>query len=173
MSDLPSLEYIPNFVGPNLQAKLMNEIDANEWNLKLTRRTQHYVHEYDYKSKNVLTKASPMPKYIGLVGDHLIKQGVLDRIDQVIVNEYTRKQGISAHIDKNVFGPTIAIVTLNSADEMIFRKGDQSITYTLEPGSLAIIEGELRTEWTHEIKSLVGKRPHDFRRISVTYRTMV
>ena len=168
------IEYVPNFVGPNLQAKLIHEIDQHKWNTKLTRRTQHYIHEYDYKSKNALAAAEPMPKYIKLLGDSLVKQNVIEKIDQVIVNEYTRKQGITAHIDKTIFGPVIAIITLNSADEMIFRRdGYEPVSYILNPGSLAIIEGEARYEWTHEIKSLVGKRPQDFRRISITYRSIV
>lgn len=174
MSEIPFIEYIPNFIGPNLHAKLISEIDAQPWNLKLKRRTQHYIHEYDYKSKQALVEAVPMPKYIKLLGDHLITQDIIKRIDQVIVNEYLRNQGISAHIDKTIFGPVIAIVTLNSTDEMIFRRdGYEPIIYTLEPMSLAIIAGEMRYEWTHEIKSTIGKRPKDFRRISITYRSIL
>lgn len=166
-----SLKYVPNFVGPILQQRLIDEIDEHEWNTKLSRRTQHYIHEYDYSSKNARTNAPPMPRYINRVGEHLIDQGVLSSIDQVIVNEYTRKQGISAHIDKDIFGPVIVSLTLGSADTMIFSRGDESFSHRLEPGSIAILEGELRYEWKHEIKSNVGTRPQDFRRVSVTYRS--
>lgn len=168
------VEYITNFVGPNLQSKLIKEIDQHEWNLKLSRRTQHYIHEYDYKSRNALAEAAPMPKYIKLVADHLISQNVIESIDQVIVNEYKRNQGISAHTDKNIFGPIIAIISLGSYAEMIFRKeGETPIVQPLEPGSLLIISGEMRDEWTHEITSNVGGRAKDFRRLSITYRSIV
>src|SRR5690606_9977836 len=97
--------------------------------------------------------------------------------NQCIVNRYLPGQGISAHIDKETFGPVIACFTLGSGTDITFSRtldGNKvTIDKHVEPCSLYIMTGESRYNWKHEIKSrLYDNDVKRNTRISVTFRTV-
>lgn len=47
------LTYIPSYISLEYEQKLLNLIDAQNWNLDLKRRTQHYGYKYDYTARSI------------------------------------------------------------------------------------------------------------------------
>ncbi|MCY3837887.1 MAG: alpha-ketoglutarate-dependent dioxygenase AlkB, partial [Gammaproteobacteria bacterium] len=107
--------------------------------------------------------------------------------DQVIVNAYIEDQGIAPHVDnESSFADGVAMVSLGETWEMWFRKSGQGKeTLKLDRRSAAVLTGEARYQWTHEIpkrKSEPGpvkpgnKKPSRVkrgRRISLTFRKVI
>jgi alkylated DNA repair dioxygenase AlkB len=174
------LTYLREFIPAELAPVLLADIDSRPWSDKLARRTQHYGYEYDYRARN-----SP-PRTTTAIPDLLVQLGAIlpgfaRPPDQVIVNEYNPGQGISAHTDSNVFGPTVASLSLGSPCVMEFTRaadpGSQNppkyIELDLEPSSLVVLTGPARYQWRHAIparKTDHGRRRT--RRVSVTFRTL-
>jgi len=179
--DLPlGLYYQNDFLSPELEQEIVSYLDKQPWSTKLTRRTQHYGYEYDYKSRKAPLSATPISGPLRTVADHLAKYEVLNPT-QCIVNEYTQKQGISAHSDSNIFGPVIVSISLLAPCEMIFTKDTEEKRITLLPRSALIMTNEARSLWKHEIRSTLKVplpdkstyiKPADYRRISLTFRTL-
>lgn len=184
---IPSgLLYQPNFLKSDTHRSLIQAIDANPWSEQLSRRVQHYIHYYDYKTPTEIKEAPPPPPLLKALGDHLYNYGMLRKpAQQIIVNEYYKGQGISAHSDFPIFGDDIVIISLNDPVIMHFTKGSDDLALCLEPGSLAVMRGEVRTDWKHSIKKNVRETSFDgktvdrnksysggnnYRRISITYR---
>jgi alkylated DNA repair dioxygenase AlkB len=97
--------------------------------------------------------------------------------DQVIVNEYQGKQGIAPHIDcKPCFADGIAMLSLLESWEMVFRKenGGAKLGQVLERRSVAVMTGEARYEWSHEIpKRKTERKVLRERRVSITFRRVL
>ena len=145
---------------------LLASIDEQqrEWLRDLKRRVQHYGWKYDYKSRVVTEDMhiGDLPPFIRNLADRLRAKGWFDTVpDQVIVNEYQAGQGIAAHVDRDCFGPTIATLSLGDAWPMEFApyrpRGGQptdpgeKIEHVLEVGSLLVLTGDARWNWTHRI----------------------
>ncbi len=169
---IAGLRYVPGFVAAAEAAALVAAIDAAPWLDDLARRVQHYGWRYDYRARRVAADMylGPLPAWLG---------GLVARLDfvpeQAIVNEYTPGQGISHHVDcVPCFGETIASVSLLSRCEMELRRGDELRRLMLEPGSLLVMTGEARYDWSHAIRARRsdGGVPRG-RRVSVTFRTVL
>jgi alkylated DNA repair dioxygenase AlkB len=118
------------------------------------------------------------------LAERLYEERVMQKIpDQVIVNEYlvdaTNTQGIAAHKDHvQDFGPVIVTLSLLEGWSMRFtRAGHNYVDHLLEPGSIAVLEGEARYEWEHSIPPRKFEREGGIktlrqRRVSVTFRTV-
>lgn len=148
-----------------------------------SRLVQHYGYGYNYKSRklNSVEKTNPIPS---------IFDGILSKLEsvhsktpeQVIVNQYLRKQGISLHTDSLSFGSVITTISLGDETVMIFRNKNtgESVTVPLFPRRAVFMTGDSRYMWTHEIPSAVNyiidgekrKRSENWRRISLTFRTL-
>ena len=176
----PGLIYVANWLSSEEHEKVLAEIEGLEFDLTLSRRVQHYGARYDYGSASLSAPgtAPPIPPLIGQLGQRLHTEGFFSKIpDQVIVNEYLGNQGIAGHIDRTFFGEAVATVSLLESWQMLFRSptGDKS-EVLLERCSLAIMTGESRYEWTHEIakrksETNGGIKTIRGRRISLTFRT--
>lgn len=162
-----------------VETSILNEIDSREWSNKLSRRTQHYGYIYDYTSSNVLEKAEEFPQMISSLAKYLNDNKIFTREpNQCIVNEYLRNQGINPHIDRNIFGNTIASITLGSECVMTFTRNDQKIEKLLPRRSMLVLKDEARYEWKHSISPNVKYtyeninyvKPKDYRRVSITFR---
>lgn len=176
---IPQIEglfYTPNFITPDEEQALLNQIDQQPWLTDLKRRVQHYGYKYDYKARRVTPDAylGPLPAWL-----KPFTQNLPFTPDQAIVNEYEPGQGISAHIDcQPCFGDTIASLSLGSAATMQFTTTGQKEEIYLEPLSLITLSDAARHEWTHAIParksdSVNGfKVPRD-RRVSVTFRNVL
>ena len=181
--ELPSgLIYVANWLTHQEHEDAVATVEQNSFDTSLQRRVQHYGARYDYGSSSIseLGSAPEIPKVLSIIGERLFNEGYFSRIpEQVIVNEYLADQGISAHIDQLSFGGAVATVSLLESWPMLFRRNDGSakVEVFLEVRSLALMTGESRYEWTHEIaKRKVdtegGLKRMRKRRLSLTFRTL-
>ena len=69
----PGLTYEEDCITPESEAKIVKYIDEQPWNTTLSRRTQHYGYEYDYKNTSVLKPASPVAGPLLSVAKHFIE----------------------------------------------------------------------------------------------------
>ena len=202
--DIPGLAYARDFLSEAEEQELVSEIDQCEWSRELQRRVQHYGWRYDYKARQVNSgmRLGPLPEWANHMAQRLVKEGfVSDLPDQVIVNEYVGRQGISKHTDSPSFADGIATISLLESWEMVFRRKDgkrkQSrqhsdgvrglvkVILMLDRRSAMIMKGDARYRWTHEIPArkneLVATKPDGEkskrvkrqRRISLTFRKVI
>lgn len=177
--EVPGLRCVENFLTDEQEAKLIKIIDDGEWMSDLTRRVQHYGWRYSYKDRaiDLSMKLGPLPDWARELAERLAHEGLVTHVaDQVIVNEYVENQGISKHIDCTpCFTDGIAMISLLESWEMIFaevRGGKRKCAQVLERRSVAVMTGDARYKWTHEIPKR-KKEPSGIvrkRRISVTLR---
>ncbi|MBU6234724.1 MAG: alpha-ketoglutarate-dependent dioxygenase AlkB [Alphaproteobacteria bacterium] len=178
------LMYLPEFIGRDEEAALLSSVELGPWLQELKRRVQHYGYRYDYKARSVSRAAyiGPLPEWLKPIAQRLYEQHHFSAVpDQAIVNEYEPGQGISAHVDcVPCFGKTIASLSLGSGAMMQFqntRTGQKAELY-LEEGSLVVLSGPARYEWTHAIPArksdiVGGFKVERGRRLSLTFRTMI
>ena len=177
---VPGLIYVPDFLTESQERQLVEAIDNGPWRNDLKRRVQHYGWRYDYKAReiDVSMRLGPLPEWAMLLAKRLKSEGYLPHLaDQVIVNEYVGKQGISRHTDCiPCFDDGVAMLSLLESWEMIFRDNKKGSTIkvhkVLEQRSVTIMAGEVRYHWTHEIPARLNE-PCGLqrrRRVSVTFR---
>ena len=176
-------KYFPEFVDARCECRLIQEIDARNWQNDLRRRVQHYGFQYDYRARkiDISDQLGPLPGWLAVLAEELTQRGPFSKKpDQAIVNEYLPGQGISAHIDcEPCFGGVIASLSLLSGCTMKFTKsGSADLEQYLEPGSLILLSGPARWYWKHEIPArksdLVGSERHlRSRRVSITFRNVL
>lgn len=177
---IPGLTFIPHYIGEPEFFPLLKFIDEQPWSSALQRRTQHYGYRYDYTKKTVDRSMylGPLPPLLDKLASEFVEEGFfLDKPEQAIVNEYKPGQGIAAHTDcVPCFGPVVASVSLISGIEMQFnnwRSGEVQKLH-LMPNSLLVLSGEARYKWGHAIIPRHSDGAYArFRRISVTFRTML
>jgi len=178
--DVQGLTYTPSFLTANEEMDLLRRINAQPWSTALKRRVQHYGRAYDYQSRALAAHpAEPLPDWLAALAGRVgaVAPGN-PRFDQVIVNEYTPGQGISAHVDQPAaFGPVVATVSLGSDVVMDFARGSRTVPVLLERRSLACLDGPARSAWTHGIAARQSDMVHGRRRargtrVSITFRTV-
>ena len=179
-TDVPGLGYVRDFLTENEEIELVATIERDVWGSELKRRVQHHGWRYDYKARKVepSMRLGPMPGWADQLARRLEAEGLVrQRPDQVIVNEYDGDQGISAHVDSPSFADGIATISLLESWEMVFReKGSRRmVRQVLERRSAAIMEGDARYRWTHEIpqRKTGPGRVKRGRRISLTFRKVL
>ena len=180
--------YKPQFITEGEETKLLACIDGAEWSTEIRRRVQHYGWRYDYKQRQIdeSMHLGELPDWAQELAGRLVNEGFMkDLPDQVIVNEYCGRQGISRHIDQpRSFAEHVATISLLETWGMVFRRRDsnEKVEKPLERRSVAVLTGDARYKWTHEIPErrnellmdLQGKRRRveRSRRISLTFRTV-
>ena len=185
-SEPPGLMYRSDFITEDEEAELLACIDGAEWSTELRRRVQHYGWRYDYKKRRVdeSMRLGELPEWAQELGRRLVNEGLMkDLPDQLIVNEYCGKQCISPHIDApGSFTGHIATISLLETWDMRFRLPgtERRVDRPLERRSVAVLTGDARYEWTHEIPERANEprrnRPGKgrwikrSRRISLTFR---
>lgn len=192
LTGIPGLTYVQEFLSEDEETRIIEEIDRCDWSAELQRRVQHYGWRYDYKAGQVdpAMRLGPLPPWAENVARRLVERGLVPKLpDQVIVNEYVGNQGIARHVDsKESFEDGIAMVSMLESWEMVFRerRDKRKLNQMLEQRSVAIIKGDARYLWTHEIPkrktepSTVlkpsGKKPTRVprkRRVSLTFRKVI
>jgi alkylated DNA repair dioxygenase AlkB len=173
------LYLILEFLTETEEHEIITWLDKQLWSTALSRRTQHYGYIYDYTRKNVqATPTIPISGPLQKIAERLINIPT-----QCIVNEYTRNQGIAPHIDSLSFGPIIISISLNADTIMTFTKPESIPFECLLPRrSIVILSGPARYQYKHSINKKVTyidpitnlkvTKPSDYRRISLTYRTL-
>lgn len=180
--DVPGLVYVADFLSEDEEDRVVGVIDQSDWSSELQRRVQHCGWRYDYKARQIDSsmRLGPLPEWAAHLAQRLVSKGILSEVpDQVIVNEYVGNQGISRHVDSEPsFADGIAMISLLESWEMVFRekkKRGRKVLQRLERRSAAIVTGDARYRWTHEIP----KRRHEpgrvkrGRRISLTFRKVL
>ena len=181
----PGATYLREYLSSGEADELLHSLDQEEWITDLKRRVQHYGYRYDYKARrvNVNDRLGPLPEWCSELAERLGKD-FYDGLspDQMIVNEYVGAQGIAPHVDcEPCFADGIVTISLLEPCRMDFcHKQDQTkLSIVLEPGSLMIMTGDSRYEWTHGIrpnKTTVldnGAKVARARRISLTFRRVI
>ena len=183
--NVPGLSIQKDIITPETETAIIDWLDKREWSNALSRRTQHYGYEYQYQT----TELKSGPPFEGVIADiakFLIDQKIMDRVDQCIVNEYYRDQGIGKHIDgkrgtkPNIFGPVIVSISLGEDTNIIFSRGNQKEEIFVPRRCLLVMTGDSRYEWTHEIPRWMSvntgskniKKSENYRRISLTFRSL-
>lgn len=185
---IPGLAYLPEFLNESEESRIVEEIDRSEWSRDLTRRVQHYGWAYDYRRRAVADsmRLGELPTWAATIAGRLVSAGVLPEIpDQVIVNEYVGKQGIAGHTDHDSFAEGIAMISLLESWEMVFRERIErrnKRAFMLERRSVAVMTGEARYDWMHEIPRRKWERRSPGsgaaktlrgRRLSLTFRKVL
>ena len=179
---VPGLSYVRDFVSEDEEGDIVAVIDQADWSSELHRRVQHYGWRYDYKARQVDSsmRLGPLPEWAVHIARRLQSKGLLhDLPDQVIVNEYIGNQGISRHTDSELsFADGIAMISLLESWEMVFRerkREGRKVLQKLERRSAAIMTGDARYRWTHEIpkRRYEPGRVKRERRISLTFRKVL
>jgi alkylated DNA repair dioxygenase AlkB len=173
------LDLRQEFVSASQELALVEAIDSSRWSTELKRRVQHYGWRYDYKARGVAQKdyLGSLPSWAQELAQRLFDAGLFPELpDQVIVNNYDGAQGISKHIDcpECFRGPVATISLLETWDMVFTRKVAGETLKFVQPlprRSVALLAGEARSHWLHEIpvRQTEYKRPR-VRRISVTFR---
>ena len=154
---VPGLKYVRGFLTETEEGELVERIDEDpsKWSKELKRHVQHYGWRYEYKSRQVdrRDRIGPLPDWALKFAYRLVEKGLVPELpDQLIVNEYQGAQGISRHVDSEAsFDDHIAMISLLETWEMVFEKGKEKRVVPLEKGSVAVMSGPSRTEWTHMI----------------------
>ena len=181
---LNGLQYIPNFISPQEQETLLQQIDAKPWTGDLKRRVQHYGYQYNYKSRAVDLSMylGKLPDWAAKIAARIYQENYINDLpDQVIVNEYQPGQGISKHVDcQSCFTDTIISLSLGSSCMMDFTSSarTEKKSLFLEPGSLLVLKDEARYQWMHAIPprktdKLESQKIPRNRRVSLTFRKVI
>lgn len=174
MAAVPGLTYKPDVLDAKEESELVEFFNSNDWeDTPFHRKVQQFGHQYDYKTRGLAGEYKYIPKILY----DLAKKLNLPEPKNIIVNRYLPGEGISPHVDSNVFGDTIASLTLNSGIQMDFKKGSNEQSLYLQPRSLILMQGEARNHWTHGIVTrksdyVAGKKVLRGTRISITFRTL-
>jgi alkylated DNA repair dioxygenase AlkB len=191
---LDGLFYVQNIIEPDFAAEIIEYLNKQEWKgisaSTNGRKVQQYGYEYNYTTRqdSNYKKIQDIPEILLILKNIAID--TIDRIDQkifnletihklnqCIINKYEPTQGISAHIDKETFGPVIACFSLGSGTTIKFTRtlnGQKVIVNKyVEPNSIYIMTGDSRYEWKHEINPrLADDKVRRTTRISVTFRSV-
>jgi alkylated DNA repair dioxygenase AlkB len=181
VSMIQGLTYIPNFIDKFEVKNFIDAINSEKWLSDIKRRVQHYGYKYDYKARSIDYSMflGQLPYWALPMAKRLFNESHIDSIpDQLIVNEYVPGQGITNHVDcEPCFGDTVISISLGSSCVMDFInvRTKQKNEVMLESGSLVVLSGEARHNWTHGIAqrktdNFNGIKTDRKLRISMTFR---
>lgn len=175
MDRVKGLKLFEDFITPTEERELLAHIDSGNWDLRLSRRTQHYGYIYDYTKKSAAERADPIPEWCASVVERVAAE-FTRQPDQLIINEYKPGQGIAPHTDDvRSFGGTVVSLSLGSDVVMDLSKpGDDPVAVKLPRRSLLVLTGDARYVWRHGIAS--RKKDGNVargRRVSMTFREMM
>ncbi|CBN75873.1 conserved unknown protein [Ectocarpus siliculosus] len=182
--DVPGLTLIKGFVTEEEEGSLLKHFvqgDDVRWTGPLKRRVQHFGRVFDYHTRHVDfdAPAPPLPECLTDVVREMGDRGLKPSDpDQLTLNEYKPGQGISPHVDTHsAFEDGLASLSLGSGCVMDMRHPDgvRVKNLYLPRGSLLVMEGPARYEWSHGIASrktdmVDGVLTRRATRISFTFR---
>jgi alkylated DNA repair dioxygenase AlkB len=181
--NVKGLYYFNDVITEDEENELYAHIYNQEWLTELSRRVIHYGYKYDYRKRKInkddylgelpIWTTQLQKTIFDLIDDNEIKVPY-KKFDQLIINEYKAGQGISAHIDcVPCFEDGIVTVTIGCSGIMTFVNSNSGESYDikLKRGSVAILTGDSRYKWTHELNKAKNKKFTDeYPRISLTFR---
>jgi alkylated DNA repair dioxygenase AlkB len=184
ISMIQGLTYVPNFIDKIEVNHFIESINAESWLNDIKRRVQHYGYKYDYKARSIDYSMfiGKLPSWAMTIAQRLLNEKHISELpDQLIINEYKPGQGIANHVDcEPCFGDTIISISLGSSCVMDFinLRTKQKVEVMLESGSLVVLNGEARHNWTHGIAqrktdNFKGMKTERRLRISMTFRKVI
>ncbi len=183
-SMIQGLTYVPNFIDKIEVNQFIESINAEPWLTDIKRRVQHYGYKYDYKARSIDYSMfiGKLPSWAVTMAQRLLDEKYITELpDQLIINEYEPGQGIANHVDcEPCFGETIISISLGSSCVMDFinLRTKQKVEVMLESGSLTVLYGDARHNWTHGIAQrkmdkFKGLKIDRELRISMTFRKVI
>lgn len=188
ISEIKGLSLCRDFLTPDQQSTLLASIlqegwfsdaahnqamrfgDLPAWAKELSTCIHEIILYSDYNPESI-----KMDEHECMFPSKLLHREPL--FNQLIVNSYQPGEGICAHVDLMRFEDGIALVSLESSCVMHFgrvaKNGKDKIPVYLTPGSLLLISGEARYEWTHEINRKPGFQKWDGLEIDQKRRTSI
>ena len=170
------LRYMPDFISPELEQKLialiaelpLQPFQFGQYEGK--RRVASFGFRYDY-SRRRLEEDSPVPAWLGATTEKVEAfGGPATRVRQVLCTEYDTGVGIGWHRDRPQFERIFGL-SLGSSCRFRFRRPSgskwQRFTLEAEPRSIYMMAGASRHQWEHSIPAVEAPR------YSITFRTMV
>lgn len=174
----PGLEYLPDFLGRDLEATLIEAFCALPFReapfrqYTARRRVVRFGHD-GYADIGELQDGGPWPAWLL---DLRAKAAHVARVDDDafvhgLVTEYRPGTPIGWHRDKPGYG-TVVGISLGSACRMRFRPYENRhdrhavIAVELAPRSLYVLRDDIRWRWQHRIPPVKALR------YSVTFRTL-
>ncbi|MBV8888891.1 MAG: alpha-ketoglutarate-dependent dioxygenase AlkB [Alphaproteobacteria bacterium] len=134
------------------------------------RRVVSFGLSYDFNERRA-RRADPIPAFLGPLRDRAAEYAGLAPagIEHALVTEYTPGAAIGWHRDRPQFDDVIGI-SLAAACRFRFRRrlgtGWQRAAVVLEPRSVYLLRGPVRTDWEHSIP------PAEQLRYSITFRSV-
>lgn len=168
--------YQPDLIDPDQERALIDNIEALPFRefefhgFTGKRRVVSYGWKYDFNDRR-LRKADDMPPFLRSLRETAAAFAGMaaDRLQHVLVTEYSAGAAIGWHRDKQEFGEIIGISLLSPCTFRLRRaKGDgwERVNLTAEPRSAYLMSGPSRSEWEHSIP------PVDALRYSITFRNL-
>jgi DNA oxidative demethylase len=180
-SALPDgLIYSPEFISRDEEAQLVAAIgDLQFREIKMhgviaKRRATHFGRNYEYESARI-GAAPPIPEFLVTLRERIAEFTKCSPAEfaEVLVTEYPAGAGIGWHRDAPAFDFIVGISLLSECT-MKFRpwpptrtpQPQKSVSLLLEPRSIYVLRGPVRTQWQHHIP------PAKRLRYSITFRTL-
>ena len=134
------------------------------------RRVVSFGWRYDFETHR-LEAAAPIPDFLQSLRAAAAGFAGLDpeRLEQALVTEYGAGSAIGWHRDRPVFGDVAGVSLLAPCTFRLRRKNDESwerASLQVEPRSVYLLRGEVRTGWEHSIPAVAALR------YSITFRTL-
>ena len=160
------------------EIKALDPEAAIHWQDKTARHRRTYefgVSFLQIERTGAIVKSQIPPTFIelrerlvSLFRDYLTEKDP-SKYENVIVTLYGPGDGIKAHTDRDYFGPDILLVTIepDTASVLTFSNGTKQIRLPEAVGRAFLVQGPLRTTWTHELS------PVQTSRISIQFRTVL
>lgn len=171
-----SLIYVRGFLKTEAQGRLrarLEAIPAEEWervrfrgNVARRRKLSFGV-SYQPDSREI-RPAPALPPYLAELRDEATAALGLPAAPfaQASVQWYPPGAGIGAHKDAPLFGPEVIGISLGAEARLVFKRGGEKHELLLEPGSLVLLSGPARAQWTHELPPVKAAR------YSIYFRTL-
>lgn len=176
---IPAIEgfrYEPEFVSPDEELRLLAAIRQLEFGpvvfrgVEARRRVAHFGWGYEFGTR----KATPLGELPPFLQAVRARAGVLieidpERLEEALVTEYPPGAAIGWHRDAPPFGLVVGISLLSSCTLRLkptHGAPARPVSLELEPRSLYVFDGSVRSEWLHSIPPTKGLR------YSITFRTI-
>ena len=162
------LVYRPRFLDVDRQRRLLARLEAipdERWEhirfrgVVARRRKLSFGVSYQPDVRRV-RPAEPLPPWLLSLRDAATEAVELPAgpFRTATVQFYPPGAGIGPHRDAPMFGPAVLGLSLGAEGRLIFRRGGRSHELLLEPGSLVLVAGPARAEWTHELPPVKADR---------------
>lgn len=182
--NLNGFSIIHEYITPDEEKKLLNQINKSEWVVDYQRRLQYYNYRNElFEPYDLIPIPNKIPKYLDRLIDQMVSDKIIDqRPDQVIINEYKPGEGLRPHFDRKDYYQNVIIgISLGSGTIMEFYKNKpvpEKKKIYIPPRSLYILKDDVRYIWKHGIPSrkydeVNGKKIPRNTRISITFRNVI